>query len=116
MRLFLDSLSCPHRVYRIHRTDEDFSIAMLASLCASLNGGNRCIQLCLFDDNGEHDLWQLAINGVAHLDASLLSSAKYFHLRQRNDACRFQCANDLFFSLRSNNGANHSHTLISTHT
>src|SRR5215831_10667485 len=38
--LFLDLLSRPHRVDRIHRTDEDFSVAMLAGFCAGLNSGD----------------------------------------------------------------------------
>jgi len=38
--LSLDPLSRPHRVDLIHRTDEDFSVAMLAGFCAGLNSGD----------------------------------------------------------------------------
>src|SRR5438874_2116855 len=108
--LFPVSLSRPHGVDSIHRADKDFSIAMLAGPCTSLNGSQGGVQLCLFDDNGEHDLRQLSVNGIAHLNASLLSPAKDIHLRQRNNACGFQGVNNLFFPIGSNNGANHSHS------
>src|SRR6266700_7781951 len=77
----LNLLSCPDRIDGIHGADEHFPVAVLAGLCADLNRGDGCIQLCLVDNNGEHDLWQFAVNRIAHLPPTLLAAAKHIHLR-----------------------------------
>src|SRR6266581_1959268 len=114
--LLLNLLSCPHGIYGVHRADEDFTVAMLTGLCAGLNGRHGCVHLCLFNHDGEHNLWQFAVDPIAHLNASLLPSAKDVHFRQRNDAAGLQRLDNLLLSIGANNSSNHSHTRISTHT
>ena len=82
---------------------------MLSGSGAGLNGCNSGFEFRLFDHKREHDFRQLAVDGIPDLNAALLASTEYIHLRERDDTCRLQGINDLFFPFGTNNGANHSH-------
>src|SRR5258708_5859690 len=114
--LILDLLSGTDRIGSIYRADEDFPVAMLAGPGAELNSGDGGFQLCLFDHKSEHELRQFAVNPAADLDPALLPAAKHIHLCQRDDAGGLECVDNLFFPVGTNNGSNHSHVWISTHT
>jgi hypothetical protein len=60
--LFLNLLSGADGIGRIHRADENFSVAVLAGPGAKLDGSDGGLQLRLFDDEREHDLWQFAVD------------------------------------------------------
>jgi len=83
----LHLLSGPDRVDCIYSADEDFSVAVLAGLCAGLDSGDSSLQLRLLDNDGEHNLWQLAVDRISHLNTPLLPAAKDIHFGQRNDSC-----------------------------
>ena len=116
MCLLFDFFSRPDGIHGIDGVNEDLPVAMLSGSGAGLNGCNSGLEFRFLDYKGEHNLGQLAVNGIPDLNAALLPSTEYIHFRERDDTGRLEGINDLFFSFGTNNGANHSHACISTQT